>query len=162
MSGIADRLGGIWDGIKAIPGQIIDGISSWLSNIYDNLLSLPGAILDGLKEIFIPDTDDIESTFNATVDAISARFGFQKFNLDTLFGTSSAPKDENHNYNIPGVGNLRLKFLDTSYLIQGVEYFRPFIRGFIVLLLLFFNFRNFLGFIGHNLGDKTEKGDTKE
>lgn len=123
-----------------------------MSDIFDKLSALPGAILDGLKEIFIPDTDDMESIFTSTVDSISARFGFDEFNLDTLFGTSVAPTDVNQTYNVPGIGAIRLKFFDTKYLIQGVEYFRPFIRGFIVLLLVFYNWRMFLGFIGHDLG----------
>lgn len=97
---------------------------------------------------------------DSAITSISSRFGFQEFHLDSLANTSSAPTDISGNITIGGK-SFNVKFFDTKYLIQGVNYFRPFIRGFIVLLLLFYNYKMFLGFIGHSIG-VAPKGDDKE
>lgn len=54
---------------------------------------------------------------------------------------------------------MKLKVFDSSYLIQGVEYFRPIIRGFIVLLLLLYNVNQLIGFFGYNAGVVTGRND---
>lgn len=120
----------------------------WLKNIFDTIVALPKAILDGIKEIFIPDLEDIEETFNNSVITIKNKFGFQQFHLDSLFGSSVAPENIDSDYSINGVGTLKLTFFNTKYLIDGINYFRPFIRGFLILLLIFYNVKNFLSFIG--------------
>lgn len=80
-----------------------------------------------------------------------------KFNLDTtvfesLFDSSSPVEDEYMDYTIVGVGSFKLKVLDSSFLKQGVEYFRPFIRGFLVLLMFLFHVKQLIGFFGYNSG----------
>ena len=109
--------------------------------------------------------EEVESIFNSAVDSISSKFGFQEFDLNNLGSSSSAPDDITEDYEISGVGTLKLKFFDTKYLIQGVEFFRPIIRGFLILLTVLFSWRMFLSFIGHDLGAaaynsaKAKKGD---
>lgn len=58
--------------------------------------------------------------------------------------------DISSNYDIPGVGSFKFTFFDASYLKDGIEFFRPIIRGFITLLLLFYNYRQVLSFIGQD------------
>ncbi len=75
------------------------------------------------------------------------------FNVDALAFlkdsiTESEVEDVVANYNFFGIGNLNLKFLDTSVLVQAVEYFRPILRGFTALMLMLYNFRQTLSFIG--------------
>ena len=96
----------------------------------------------------------------SAITTISGRFGFQEFHLDSLASSSSAPTDINGDIKI-GKQTFHVNFFDTKYLIDGVNYFRPFIRGFIVLLLLFYNYKMFLGFIGHSIG-VAPKGEDKE
>lgn len=159
LSGIISGLENIWEKITNIPSVITDWFATVYNTLFDklrelgeNIKSLPTTVLNGLKEIFIPDTADIEETFMKGVDAISAKFGFPEFDLDALADSSVQPDDVTSDYDIPGVGTMNLKFFDASFLVQGVEYFRPFIRGFIVLLLVFYNWRQFLSFIGHDIG----------
>ena len=80
-----------------------------------------------------------------------------KFNIDTgafegLFNGSKAVEDVDGNYNISGVGSFNLTFLDTEFLRDGVEYFRPFIRGFLVLMMLLYHVKQVIGFFGYDSG----------
>ena len=129
-----------------------DTVSDWLSDIFDKIKELPTTILNGIKSIFIPDMEKVNTDFNSSLEQISSKFGLQEIKLDTLANTSTSPTDITESYNIYGIGSKKYKFFDTKYLIKGVEYFRPFIRGFIVLLLSFYNYKMFLGFIGHDSG----------
>ena len=156
-------LGDIVNGIGNLGSFIVNGIGNffttlwgWLKDIFDFIITIPNAILDGIKEIFIPDVEEIETIFHSSVDSIKSKFGFQQFHLDSLFGSSSTPENIESNYSISGVGSFKLTFFNTEYLIKGVNYFRPFIRGFMVLLILFYNFKNFLSFIGHDISISNE------
>lgn len=84
-----------------------------------------------------------------------------KFSFDTeffqiLFSRETPVQDINTEYYINGVGTFNLKIFDTKYLYQGVEYFRPFIRGFIALLIVLFNVRSALSFIRQDAGVVTD------
>lgn len=123
---------------------------------------LPVKIINGIKEIFIPNTEEIETMFNNSINTIKSKFGFQDFHFDSIANNSVAPTDVEKNYNINGLGTMKFKFFDSKYLIKGVEYFRPFIRGFIVLCLLFYNYKMLLGFIGHEIGVTSGKGGSDD
>lgn len=80
-----------------------------------------------------------------------------KFNIDTgafqgLFDGSQAVEDVYVDYNISGVGAFNLKVLDTKFFVDGVTYFRPFIRGFIVLMMLLYHVKQVIGFFGYDSG----------
>lgn len=159
LSSIADGLKTVWQSVTNLPSLIwsafkdaFDTVTDWLYDIVVAIFELPGKVLEGIKEIFIPDTEEIESMFDEASNSIRSKFGFQEFNLDSLANNSSQPTDIEGNYSINGLGTMKLTFFDTTYLIKGVEYFRPFIRGFIVLLLVLFNTRMFLVFIGQDVG----------
>lgn len=111
-------------------------------------------MVEGIKSIFIPDTVKIENTLDAMVDNISSQLGVQFNTLDRLFGREVAPEDVTHNYTFygTGLGTLSLKFFDSDYLIKGVALMRPYIRGFIVLLLVLFHWRQVLTLIGQDPG----------
>lgn len=87
--------------------------------------------------------DSLNHTFNLAIDSAEwLKDGF----------TEEAIPDAKGDYNIPGVGNMQLTFFDTSFLKRGIEYFRPIIRGFLVLLLCFFHYKQVLTFIGQDPG----------
>lgn len=80
-----------------------------------------------------------------------------KFNIDTgafqgLFDGSQAVEDVFVDYSIAGVGSFNLKVLDTKFFVDGVTYFRPFIRGFIVLMMLLYHIKQVIGFFGYDSG----------
>ena len=67
--------------------------------------------------------------------------------------------DEYMDYYIPGVGNFEFKVLDTKFFVDGVTYFRPFIRGFLVLLMLLYHIRMLISFFGYDAGVVAGRSD---
>lgn len=55
-------------------------------------------------------------------------------------------------YDIPYVGEFKLKVFDAKFFVDGVEFFRPFIRGFLVLLMFLYHVRQLIGFFGYDSG----------
>lgn len=114
-------------------------------------------MLDGIKSIFIPDAEGIKASFDSFVADLKAKFGFNTDFFNDIAVGESPVHDEYVNYNIPGVGAFRLKVFDSSFLRQGVEYFRPLIRGFLVLLMALYNVKQVLSFIRQDAGVVTGK-----
>lgn len=82
----------------------------------------------------------------------SHTFNLAPDSIDWLYDsvTEEAIPSHSGNYTIPGIGTFNFPFLDAKYLKDGIEFFRPLIRGFVALLLIFFNFRHFLSFINQS------------
>lgn len=129
-----DKLGSIGESIASLPSKIVD------------------LIVEGIKGIFIPDTEEIKAQFNNMVSDIQRSFGLQVDSLEWLVNgvTEESITDTKADYNIPGVGAFNLTFLDSTYLKQGIEFFRPLIRGFVVFLLILYNYKQILTFIGQD------------
>lgn len=86
------------------------------------------------------------------MDGLKAKLGITAYDLDGLFSSSSAPADIEASYD-GGLWKYTGKFVDMSWVVSGVEHFRPYIRGFIVLLLLFYNVRQALSMFGLSSGE---------
>lgn len=112
-------------------------------------------IKDLIYEVFVPDTELINEQFNNTVSNLKGRLGITMYNLDNLFDTSAKPTDVTAEYNIHGLGTMTLPFANYKYLADGVNFFRPYIRGLIVLLLFFFNVRQLMSMFGLDTGEMT-------
>lgn len=152
-----DGLSSLGQKIANLPTLIADALTSAFNSVKDAVLSLPSLILNGIKEIFIPDTQALENEFLAFIRELKFQFNFDTEFFENILTDGTPVQDVDEEYSIPGLGTLQLKFLDTKYLYQGVEYFRPFIRGFLVLLLGFFNIKMLLGFIRQDAGVVTGK-----
>lgn len=133
-------------------GNAFSTLWEWLTSIVDAILGLPSLIIDGIKFIFIPDFEQIKEDFQYMVDSIAQSFGIPLNGLEEFKNgwSDTALSNVEKDYNISGVGTLKLKFFDASYLLQGIEYFKPLIRGFIVFLLLLYNYHQILSFIGQD------------
>ena len=86
------------------------------------------------------------------------KFSFDTDFFENLISSEQPVTDVYMDYTIPGVGDFNLKVFDTNFFVQGVTYFRPFIRGFIVLLIAFFNIKMLMSFIRQDAGVITGKG----
>lgn len=140
----------------------LDSVVSGLKSIWTSLTDLPQTIIDGIKGVFIPDTAEIESTFNGFVDEMKMKFSFDTEFFENLFQGESVVSDVTEDYTIAGVGTFNLKFFDSKFLVDGVTYFRPFIRGFIVLLIMLYNVHHLLSFIRQDSGIVMGKGANME
>lgn len=130
----------------------LDGIVDGITSLKESVLGIPGLIVDGIKDIFVPDADYIDNAFNTFVDELKMKFSLDYGAFENLFTSEKAVDDVYADYSINGIGNLRLKVFDSSFFVQGVTYFRPFVRGFLVLLMLLYHVRQLLGFFGYNAG----------
>lgn len=113
---------------------------------------MPTLIVNGIKEIFVIDVDYVKDSTTDFADYIKTQFGVDTSVFENLFQNETPVEDVEMDYNIPYVGDFHLKVLDASFLKDGVEFFRPIIRGFIVLLLLFYHVKNLVGFFGYDAG----------
>lgn len=148
-------LGGIksvWQAVTNLPSLIADALSGAFDAVKDAVLSLPNLILDGIKSIFIPDTNYIKDRMESFTDEMAMKFSFDTEFFEDLFQAEKPVEDIEMDYNITGVGDFKLKVLDTSFFVQGVTYFRPFIRGFLVLLMLLYHIKQLIGFFGYDAG----------
>lgn len=123
----------------------------------EDIKNLPQTILDGIKGIFIPDPQEIESSLNNFADELKLRFGFQADFLKDFFSQEQTLEDAKVDYNISGVGTFNLTIFNSYYLKMGIIHMRPYIRGFVVLLIFFFNVKMTLGFIRQDAGVVTGK-----
>lgn len=159
MSSIINGITNIGESLKTFSLDIISGIGDffkelwqWLEDIVTTIGYLPVVIDNGIRMIFVPDTENLKLQFDQMLDSISSSFGisFESIN-DFKNNWSEKPvSDISSDYTLFGVGTLKLKFLDTSYLINGIERFRPVIRGFVVFLLILYNYYQMLTFIGQD------------
>ena len=141
-------------------------IIDFLTDIVEGVLSIPVKIINGVKEfiieIFVPDTDELGSIFEEVTQSVGAIVGLDNFSFDSIWGGSSAPSNITGSLNL-GSYTYSGVFADFSYLAQGVEYFRPYIRAFIVFLLCIFNVRQALSMFGLSSGEikSAARGDSE-
>lgn len=128
----------------------VSGILEWLKAIFNAILSIPRLIakliLDGIKSIFLPDPEGLNGEFMVLLDEINEKYLFD-FDLDSLFSSAKEPDDITAVYSV-GPLSWDLTFVSWYYMKKGVEFFRPYIRGFIVLMLIFYNLRQFMSIFG--------------
>lgn len=142
----------IWQAVTNLPSVIVDGLSVFFDALEDSIYALPNLIIDGIKAIFIPDSNHIKDRMDSFLDEMAMKFSFNTEFFENLFQAEKPVEDIEMDYNISGVGDFKLKVLDTSFFVQGVTYFRPFIRGFLVLLMLLYHIRQLIGFFGYDAG----------
>lgn len=94
----------------------------------------------------------MDRAFQGFIQEMKMQFNFDTEFFESMFSAESPVTDTYTEYNIPGLGNFKLKLLDTSFLVDGIIYFRPFIRGFLVLLMMLYHIRQLIGFFGYNAG----------
>ncbi|MGN0517546.1 MAG: hypothetical protein ACI4II_02340 [Acutalibacteraceae bacterium] len=62
-----------------------------------------------------------------------------------ILGVGTEIADHTGSVDIYGLGTFEGTFFKAEYLVKAVTTFRPYIRGFITLLLIFYNIRQFFG-----------------
>lgn len=88
----------------------------------------------------------------AFLNTMKMKFSFDTEFFESIFDDEQVVQDVLADYTISGLGTFKFKFLDTKYLYDGVTFFRPFIRGFLVLMMALFHIRMVLSFIRQDAG----------
>lgn len=165
LSGIVGGLETVWQAIINLPQLIWDKVSQGFNAVIDAITGLPQAIIDGIKDLFIPDTETVNAIVTEFLETLKTKFNFDTSFFIELFSTSTVSEDDAPfdnvvipTYGIPGVGNFVVQVIDYKYLIMGVNLLRPYIRGFIALLLMLYNIKQILSFIRQDGGVVAGKG----
>ena len=101
------------------------------------------AILDGIKEIFVPDSDYINKQFDLVKKEFQTAFGISAYDMNLIFNKEVAFSD----IKVSMYGH-ECTIVKTDKLKEVILAVRPYIRGFIVLLMVFYNINQFLMLIG--------------
>lgn len=111
----------------------------------------------------MPDPEVIQGQIDELTSQVESSLGISKDSFDDLKNVNEESiEDIQGEYNFYGIGSLNLKFFDTSAIKQGMDSFRPIIRGFVVLLLLFFILKQILSFIGQDSHIDNGKGGASD
>lgn len=167
---IKDIPGQVWEFVKQIPGQVwvffensFSTLTSVFKNTYDFVKEIPSKILDGIKSIFVPREEDVNNSIERLKTSFSNTFGIGDFDLSGVMGVSTEISNKSTEITILGY-TFNFSFFDVTYIKRAVNDFRPYIRGFILLMLALYNINQFLSFItaGHlSLGNYININDSK-
>lgn len=106
-------------------------------------MGLPDLILSGIKSVFVPDEETIQSSFDMVSNKCNRLL--ISYDLSRLFGSELEITD----VKVTMYGKEAV-IVDGDVIQDGVAYFRPYIRGFLVLMLIFFSVNQFFSLIGAN------------
>ena len=167
---IKDIPGQVWDFVKQIPGQVwgffknsFSTLTSVFKNTYDFVITIPEKIFEGIKSIFVPREEDVNISIERLKTSFSNTFGIGDFDLSGVMGVSTEISNKSTEITILGY-TFNFSFFDVTYIKRAVNDFRPYIRGFILLMLALYNINQFLSFItaGHlSLGNYININDSK-
>ena len=119
-----------------------DKVGDWFIDMGKKVLSVPDLILDGIKKIFIPEDGFIDSKLDE-LDTSLGRLGIGPYAMDNIFKSSQEITD----VEISVMGS-KGTIMRSDIVLKGIRYFRPAIRGFVALMLIFYNFNQFCSLIG--------------
>ncbi|MFZ1758850.1 MAG: hypothetical protein WAT96_07360 [Streptococcus suis] len=103
-----------------------------------------------LKEFFIPDLEDMKKIYNDLVKNIQSKFPFLDYTdkFINMFKGERFIEDINAGLSLPYIGTFDFKIIEAKYVNDGVQYFRSILRGWVVLMLLFYHLNELFTFIG--------------
>jgi len=130
----------------------LNPITELLSSIADFF----GGFFDNLKDFLIGLVVPDEAWFDGKLDDLNSQFssllGFDMnvFDFTALVDDEGWVDDSDFSVSFSFLGfDQELSLFNSSFLVQAVVFFRPFIRGFIVLLWCFFAVNQVLSILGH-------------
>lgn len=124
LSSIIDRLGDVAERIANLPTLLIEGV------------------VEGIKSIFVPNVDYIENKVQYLRDEFLA-LGVGFYDMSDIFNTEKPFADITATIRGQEVVLVNMDIAD-----KAVQEFRGIIRGFIVLMIVIYNYNQFMGFIG--------------
>ena len=170
---ITDGITGIWDGIKALPGDIADALSGvgnfildipsditdGVTGIWDGIKSLPGLISNAfrelLKELFLPDAAFFNNWNNKFHLMLADKLPYDTYNnfFDDLKEISRS-KLKDITINIYGQECTVLSF---KWYYNSEDTINDWIRGIMFVVLVFFNINQMYKLIRNSSLYKVDK-----
>lgn len=122
----------------------------WCGNVAQSIADIPSliidGILDGLAYLFVPDNDVLETEVQRLVDTITLSTGVEIVDYSVIFGSPSDKLDAITGANVYGLTGT-LSYVRFDWLVYAVRWFKPYIRGFVVVLLTLYNINQLLAFL---------------
>lgn len=132
--GLAQWLAQLWDWIVTLD------LAGALQGILDAVLNFPKLTWDGLtaalSSLFVPNSDHLQQLTSGLKDQVTDKFGID-FDLTVLVPHEKEIQGQQATFNFGGYAFTATVF-DPSALVRGIEEFRPYIRGFVAIMLIFF------------------------
>lgn len=121
-------------------------IGEWFASVIEAVAQLPAKIaelvIDGLKWLFIPDEDFINSKIEYLKKAFN-RLGVATYDMSAIMGKETVFSDITCTIFGQEVVIVRMDIVENAVLK-----FRAVIRGFMTLMLVIYNYNQFMGLIG--------------
>lgn len=133
------------DAVLSIPSKIKDfrdDMVQKLRDIIDGILNLPEKIKDAIKALFLPSDGFIEGKIDHFRQKLLG-MGVDTYDMGSIFSKEQPFEDITCTIRGQTVTIVRMDVVD-----KVVKKFRPAIRGFMWLMLVFYNYNQFMGFIG--------------
>lgn len=133
------------DYLEGVKTTIDIDYPSYFETIINKLTDLPSAIVDGvvngIKGLFVPSNNYFSNKLKSIENKYVSILGFSVNDFEAMlksFANETPIKDVYYTLNV-GSFSKEVKVLDASIISQGIDHFRPYIRGFVVLLMVFFS-----------------------
>lgn len=146
---IKDIFSNMIDTVVSLPGKIKsyivdlrDTVLEKLRSIIQGILDLPEKIGDAIKGLFLPSDGFIEGKIEHFREKLLG-MGIDTYDMGPIFNTEEPFADITCTIRGQTVTIVRMDVVD-----KVVKKFRPIIRGFMWLMLVFYNINQFLYFIG--------------
>lgn len=149
------KLGALWDYLTSIVGK--------LGDIIQSLKALPGSLIDllfkMLKDIFIPNKENVFKMFDDTKAYVASKFPFLDYssNIVNIFKGERFIEDVNVGLSLPYVGSVNFKIIESKYVNDAIQTFRNVIRGFLILMVMFYHLNELFTFIGQRQATVSER-----
>ena len=115
-----------------------------MRNIAQSIASLPSLIAEKIKDVFVPDPDVLQDSIDTLKDDIMDTFGIDYDDIGDAFGEASSDLDLSTTFNLYGLSSFNAKYFDSTYLVEIMDDLNPYIRAFLVILLIFYNLKQFM------------------
>lgn len=143
------KLQSVIDSVLILPssiGEFIldmrDSLKEKIHEVVTAVTNLPDLIINGIKRIFVPDADIV----NGKIDALKNemyRLGVVSYDMSGIFNKEQPFEDITCT-----IMGSQVTIVNMAVVDKVVTHFRGVIRGFMWLMLVFYNFNQFMGLIG--------------
>ena len=134
------------------------GLSGWFDELGINITTaieeavnaIGNFTEDLLKKMFIPDENYLVDKKNQLEQSFTNLMGFEVSTVSSMFESVDTVEEfkSSGSVSVYGVGAVNFNGVNNQLLLSGINKFKPIIRGFMALMLVFFNMNQLLNLIG--------------